>query len=47
MAKLSPRSAALAGLLVVAAIAVRGSIGGPLGIVALLVLLDAVIPMPG
>jgi hypothetical protein len=47
MAKLSPRSAALAGLLVVAAIAVRGSIGGLLGIVALLVLLDAVIPMPG
>ena len=37
----------LAGALAVAAIAVRGSIGGLLGIAALLVLLDAVIPMPG
>jgi hypothetical protein len=47
MAKLSPRTAVLAGALAVAAIAVRGSIGGLLGIAALLVLLDAVIPMPG
>jgi hypothetical protein len=37
----------LAGVLAAAAIAVRGSTGGLLGIVALLVLLDAVIPMPG
>ncbi|MEA2135304.1 MAG: hypothetical protein QOC68_3213, partial [Solirubrobacteraceae bacterium] len=37
----------LAGALAVAAIALRGSIGGLLGIAALLVLLDAVIPMPG
>jgi hypothetical protein len=47
MARLSRRTALLAGGLAVAAIAVRGSIGGLLGIAALLVLLDAVIPMPG
>jgi hypothetical protein len=49
MAELSSRTrrAILVALLVVVAIAVGGSIGGLLGIAALLVLLDAVIPMPG
>ena len=44
-----PRSRRLmvAGALVVTAIAVRGSIGGLVGIVALLVLVDVVFPMPG
>jgi hypothetical protein len=47
MAKLSPRPLVLTGLLVAAAIAVRGSVGGLLGIVALFVLVDAFVPMPG
>jgi hypothetical protein len=50
MAELSPRTrrrALLAAALTVAAVAVRGSGGALLGIAALLVLLDAVVPMPG
>jgi hypothetical protein len=49
MAELSSRTrrASLAALLVLAAVAVGGSIGGLLGIAALFVLLDAVLPMPG
>ena len=49
MAKLSSRTrrAILAATLIVAAFVVRGSAGGLLGIAALLVLVDAVIPMPG
>jgi len=43
----SRRTLVLAGALAVAAIAVRGSLGGVLGIAALLVLLDTLIPMPG
>jgi hypothetical protein len=49
MAELSSRKRrmVLAAALVVAAVVVRGSAGGLLGIAALLVILDAVIPMPG
>jgi hypothetical protein len=47
MTKLRSRTLALIGTLVVAAVAVRGSLGALLGIGALLVLLDAVVPMPG
>jgi hypothetical protein len=47
MAKLSPRTLALAGWLAGRRWPVRGSLGGLLGIAAVLVLLDAAIPMPG
>jgi hypothetical protein len=50
MAELSSRTrrrAILAAALALAAVGVRGSAGALLGIAALLVLLDAVVPMPG
>ena len=47
MTKPPPRTLVLTGTLIVAAVAVRGPLGGLLGIAALLVILDAVIPMPG
>ena len=47
MTKPRSRTLVLTGTLAVAAVAVRGPLGGLLGIVALLVLVDAVVPMPG
>ena len=47
MTKPRPRTLVLTGTLIVAAVAVGGPLGGLLGIVALLVIVDAVIPMPG
>ena len=47
MTRPRPRTLVLTGTLIVAAVAVRGPLGGLLGIAALLVIIDAVIPMPG
>ena len=47
MTKPRPRTLLLTSTLIVTAVAVRGPVGGLLGIAALLVILDAVIPMPG